>query len=335
MLLAAAGCARRPSGEPVSRPALPAPAAAPELLVLDLASRAERDLLPLVEEGGGEGPYRVHREGPGWVLRARRSVPEAGGTRPAEIRAVDSGLLSRWGLLELGELDGADLGERDLESVERTAGSGPRVLRFSDYERLVLRLGPGLTTGAAERLAASVDRAALAALVFERSGRPAGACLPGEPDRLGEARTDADLPGSLLLLVEEGRPGLWAAAGRIAADWGEAGVATTLLTLPRSALRDRLGRGRFEAALLTFTRDDPAATPAAAALAAAGWACAPSPGAEAGDGAGLERWFRESCRIYPLLSLDRVVGLRPGLAGPSFDRVGRIDWSLARTEEEP
>jgi hypothetical protein len=139
------------------------------------------------------------------------------------------------------------------------------------------------------------------------------------------------MPVRIRLLVEEGRPELRAVAEGVARDWDGAGVSTTLTYLPRAAVRDRLGTGRFEAALLPLTRDAPDARQAVDELARAGWACAPSPGAEAD----LERWFRQTCRIFPLLSLDRVVGLREGLEGVAFDGVGRIDWSLARVAEGP
>jgi hypothetical protein len=99
-------------------------------------------------------------------------------------------------------------------------------------------------------------------------------------------------------------------------------------------LRDRLVTGRFDAALLAYTREAEDTDEAVASLSRAGWACdAVEPESAVKGGAALELWFRRTCRTFPLVSLDRVIGLRPGLAGVSFDAVGRIDWSQVREVE--
>lgn len=337
--LGAGGCAHRggeraPGSFPPSpglSPSAPEPeGAAPPRLVLDLGTRADRDLLPLVD-GPPEGRrYEVLHEGPGWVLRAGEEVE---GLRPGEIRAVDSGLLSRRALLELGELDGADLRERDLSGSP--GDSELRILRFEDFERLVLRFGPGMEEGLAAGLALALDRESLAARFLELGARPAGACLPGEPDRGRRVGPIPPAPGEIVLLVEETPPFLRAAAAWIGAAWERSGAAVTVRPLPRATLRDRLTTGRFEAALLTLTREAPGTSEALSALARAGWLCADPPAIAADSEASLERWLRETCRFHPLLSLDRVVGLRKGLGGVEFDGLGRIDWSRARIEEEP
>jgi hypothetical protein len=234
--------------------------------------------------------------------------------------------------LRLGELDAADLTEQDVAAFALDPRPGeesePQLLRFRDYERVVLRFAPDLLPVPARSLVAEVDRGALVSRLFDQTGRRAGACLPGEPDSLGQPEAGELLLDELPLLVEEDREDLRAVAEWVVAVWQARGVPAQVVPLPRRGLRDRLAGGRYRAALLTFTRDRAEVDEAIRVLSREGWAC-PGPPEPGASSARRERWFREECGIFPLVSLDRVVAVGAGVNGVAFDPVGRVDWSRA------
>ena len=100
---------------------------------------------------------------------------------------------------------------------------------------------------------------------------------------------------------------------------------TRVETLRFPLLRDRLIRGGFDAAVLRVDRASRVADEGGVALPP--WLCGAAP-VELSE-AGL----RDACGLYPLVSLDRVVGARADLTGLRFDDDGRVLWAAVRVPE--
>jgi hypothetical protein len=323
LALLGAACGSAPRAPVPEEPAAPRPPAdhrPADVLVLDLGRRADHDLSALVGQGDEPPLYELLRRPDGRVLRA------LGADGPREIRLVRAGEISRLALIEAGQLDAADLHEGDL--VGHLADPGTtQVHFFLDFERIVLRLGPRMGAAEREGLWQTADRVSLAEVLFPRTGRPALGCLPGvdEPE---PALREGVLPGGpVALLAEKGRPEIAAVARRVAAAWSAGGVSARVESVSFAVLRDRMLTGRFDAAVLGVDRPIEPSGRAEPGIEA--WVC---PGAPPGRPA-IERWLRDSCGVFPLVSLDRIVAVRPDLVGVAFDSDGRIRWDRVAKPE--
>jgi peptide/nickel transport system substrate-binding protein len=285
--------------------------------------------LALKDDGGrllGTGPFRVAEWEPGRRLMLEANQESWGGRPFLDAIAIEMGRSYQEQVVE-AELGKADLVEISPLEARRAAQAGLRTWASRPEWLLALVFPREPDARLREALALSIDRGAIASVLLQKHGEPAGALLPAwltgyavlfpavrdlakARQLVGDSR--AAVP-SLSLQYDGADPLARAVADRIAVNAREAGIRLAVTSSAADVRLARVYAGRLDArqALLDT----------ATALGLADWLRLPAPAnLEALHAA--ERSLVEDYRVVPLVHLPEMhaSGARLRAPGP---------WQLA------